>query len=62
MTRVEYLRQQIDEMRENGAEPEDIAQVVQDLNIEMAKAISSVPTDNLDKSGGKGQRRSKKNG
>ena len=60
MTRVEYLRQQIDEMRENGAEPEDIAQVVQDLNMEIAK--SKVVAPEVLKGGGKGQRRSKKNG
>lgn len=60
MTRVEYLRQQIDEMRENGAEPEDIAQVVQDLNMEIAKSKAVAP-ETL-KGGGKGQRRSKKNG
>lgn len=60
MTRVEYLRQQIDEMRENGAEPEDIAQVVQELNMEIAK--SKVVAPETLKGGGKGQRRSKKNG
>lgn len=60
MTRVEYLRQQIDEMRENGAEPEDIAQVVQELNMEIAK--SKVVAPEVLKCGGKGQRRSKKNG
>ncbi len=60
MTRAEYLRQQIDEMRENGAEPEDIAQVVQELNMEIAK--SKVVAPEALKGGGKGQRRSKKNG
>ncbi len=60
MTRVEYLRQQIDEMRENGAEPEDIAQVVQDLNMEIAK--SKVVAPEAFKGGGRGQRRSKKHG
>lgn len=60
MTRAEYLRQQIDEMRENDAEPEDIAQVVQELNMEIAKSIIVAPE--ALKGGGKGQRRSKKNG
>ena len=60
MTRVEYLRQQIDEMRENGAEPEDISQVVQELNMEITK--SKVVSPEALKGGGKGQRRSKKNG
>ena len=60
MTRMEYLRQQIDEMRENGAEPEDIAQIVQELNMEIAK--SKVQAPEVVKGGGKGQRRSKKNG
>ena len=60
MTRVEYLRQQIDEMRENGAEPEDISQVVQDLNMEIAKSKVVAPETLI--GGGKGQRRSKKNG
>lgn len=60
MTRVEYLRQQIDEMRENGAEPEDISQVVQELNMEIAK--SKVVAPEALKGGGKVQRRSKKNG
>lgn len=60
MTRMEYLRQQIDEMRENGAEPEDIAQIVQELNMEIAK--SKVQAPEAIQGGGKGQRRSKKNG
>ncbi len=60
MTRVEYLRQQIDEMRENGAEPEDISQVVQELNMEIAK--SKVVAPEALKGGGKGQRRKRKDG
>ena len=60
MKRVEYLRQQIDEMRENGAEPEDISLVVQELNMEIVK--SKVVAPEALKGGGKGQRRSKKYG
>ena len=60
MTRVEELKNRIVELRESGAEPEDIAQVVQELNMEMAK--SKVVAPEVLKGGGKGQRRSKKNG
>lgn len=60
MTRVEYLKQQISEMRDSGAEPEDIAQVVQELNMEMAKALA--PRVEIEKGGGKAQRRKKKDG
>ena len=38
MTRVEELKKKITELRESGAEPEDISQVVQELNMELAKA------------------------
>ena len=37
MTKIEELQEQIKEMRENGAEQEDIAQVVQELNMEIMK-------------------------
>ena len=57
MTRVEYLRQQIDEMRENGAEPEDIAQVVQELNMEIVKERVKAPE--AVKGGGKAVRKKK---
>ena len=57
MTRMEYLRQQIDEMRENGAEPEDISQVVQELNMEIAK--SKVVAPEALKGGGKAVRKKK---
>ena len=57
MTRVEYLRQQIDEMRENGAEPEDIAQVVQELNMELVKERVKAPE--AVKGGGKAVRKKK---
>ncbi len=62
MTRVEELKKLVAELRESGAEPEDIAQVVQELNMEMAKAITPIPVGITNKGGGKGQRRSKKNG
>ena len=57
MTRVEYLRQQIDEMRENGAEPEDIAQVAQELNMELVKERVKAPE--AVKGGGKAVRKKK---
>ena len=57
MTRVEYLRQQIDEMRENGAEPEDISQVVQELNMELVKERVKAPE--AVKGGGKAVRKKK---
>jgi len=57
---VEELKKLIAELRESGAEPEDITQVVQELNMEIAK--SKVVTLEALKGGGKGQRRSKKNG
>ena len=58
MTRVEELQKIIVELRESGAEPEDIAQVVQELNMEMAKARVQIPE--IKKGGGKGVRRKKK--
>ena len=60
MTRIEELKRTIAELRESGAEQEDIAQVVQELNMEIAK--SKVVAPDVLKGGGKGQRRSKKNG
>lgn len=60
MTRVEELKKTIEELRESGAEPEDIAQVVQELNMEMAKAITPVPIETTNKGGGKGVRKRKK--
>ena len=62
MTRVEELKKLVAELRESGAEPEDIAQVVQELNMEMAKAITPIPVGITNKGGGKGHRRSMKNG
>ena len=58
MTRVEELKKTIVELRESGAEQEDIAQVVQELNMEMAKA--RVPHEILERGGGKAVRRKKK--
>ena len=43
MTRVEELRQKIVELRESGAEQEDIAQVVQELNMELVKERTVSP-------------------
>lgn len=37
MTRVEDLNKLIAELRESGAEPEDIVQVAQELNMELIK-------------------------
>ena len=58
MTRVEELKKTIVELRESGAEPEDIAQVVQELNMEMARA--SKPLTEIQKGGGKAVRKKKK--
>ena len=60
MTRIEELKRTIKELRESGAEQEDIAQVVQELNMEMAKAITPVPVEITNKGGGKGVRKRKK--
>ncbi|MBP3201350.1 MAG: hypothetical protein J6M39_06865 [Lachnospiraceae bacterium] len=61
---MEELKKLVAELRESGAEPEDIAQVVQELNMEMemAKAITPIPVGITNKGGGKGHRRSMKNG
>ena len=40
MTRIEELKRTIKELRESGAEQEDIAQVVQDLNMEITKNVN----------------------
>lgn len=40
MTRIEELKRTIKELRESGAEQEDISQVVQELNMELAKPIN----------------------
>ena len=57
MTRVEELKKLITELRESGAEPEDIAQVAQELNMELVKervkALEAV------KGGGKAMRKKK---
>ena len=59
ITRVDELKQEIKELRENVAEPEDIAQLVQELNIEIQKNITMAPTP---KSGGGTKKVSKKDG
>ena len=46
--------------RESGAEQEDIAQVVQELNMELSKASSTLPFYNRKGGGGKAVRRKKK--
>ena len=56
MTRVEELKKTIVELRESGAEQEDIAQV----NMEMAKAIKPVPVETTKAGGGKAVRKKKK--
>ena len=60
MTRIEELKRTIKELRESGAEQEDIAQVVQELNMELSKASSTLPFYNRKGGGGKAVRRKKK--
>ena len=60
MTRVEELRQKIVELRESGAEPEDIAQVAQELNMELVKEKAT--TIKAVQGGGKVHRRKRKDG
>ena len=57
MTRIEYLQQEIRTLRENGADPEDISVLAQELNMELVKQMQT--TGNVVKGGGK---RGKKNG
>ncbi len=58
MTRVEELKKLVAELRESGAEQEDIAQVVHELNMEMARA--SRPFIKIQIGGGKAIKRRKK--
>ena len=60
MTRIEELKRTIKELRESGAEQEDIAQVVQELNMELARVGSTLPFDKRKVGGGKAVRRKKK--
>ena len=60
MTRIEELKRTIAELRESGAEQEDIAQVVQELNMELARVSSTLPLDRTRTGGGKAVRRKKK--
>lgn len=60
MTRIEELKRTIKELRESGAEQEDIAQVVQELNMEIARAGSTLPFDKTKVGGGKAVKRRKK--
>ena len=60
MTRIEELKRTIAELRESGAEQEDIAQVVQELNMELSKASSTLPLDRTRTGGGKAVKRRKK--
>ena len=57
MTRVEELKKLIAELRESGAEPEDIAQVAQELNMELVKERVKAPE--AVKGGGKAVRKNK---
>ena len=59
MTRVEELRKLIVELRESGAEPEDISQVAQELNMELQKARTQVPLYEIKAGGGKSMRKKK---
>ena len=60
MTRIEELKRTIKELRESGAEQEDIAQVVQELNMELARVSSTLPFEKRKGGGGKAVRRKKK--
>ena len=60
MTRIEELKRTIKELRESGAEQEDIAQVVQELNMELARVSSTLPLDRTRIGGGKAIKRRKK--
>ncbi len=60
MTRIEELKRTIKELRESGAEQEDIAQVVQELNMEIARAGSTLPFNKIKVGGGKAVKRRKK--
>ena len=60
MTRVEELKKLIAELRESGAEQEDIAQVVQELNMELARVSSTLPFNKTKVGGGKAVKRRKK--
>ena len=60
MTRIEELKRTIAELRESGAEQEDIAQVVQELNMELARVSSTLPLDRTRTGGGKAVKRRKK--
>ena len=60
MTRIEELKRTIKELRESGAEQEDIAQVVQELNMELARVGSTLPFDKTKAGGGKAVKRRKK--
>ena len=60
MTRIEELKRTIKELRESGAEQEDIAQVVQELNMEIARVGSTLPFDKTKVGGGKAVKRRKK--
>ena len=57
MTRVEELKKLIAELRESGEEPEDIAQVAQELNMELVK--ERVKASEAVKGGGKAMRKKK---
>ncbi len=60
MSRIEELKRTIKELRESGAEQEDIAQVVQELNMELARVSRTLPLDRTRTGGGKAVKRRKK--
>ena len=60
MTRIEELKRTIKELRETWAEHEDIAQVVQELNMELSRVCSTLPLDRTRTGGGKAIKRRKK--
>ena len=51
MTKIEELQEEIRTLRENGAEQEDIAQKIYELNLEIARSKVAVP--NVSRGGGK---------
>ena len=60
MTRIEELKRTIKELRESGAEQEDIAKDSQELNMELARVGSILPFNKTKVGGGKAIRRKKK--
>ena len=60
MTRIEELKRTIKELRESGAEQEDIVKDSQELNMKLARVSSTLPLDRTRTGGGKAIKRKKK--